>query len=59
MGESNSTGTTYVEAIAKALRDEMREDDAVFLMGQDVAAYGGAFKVTRGFLEEFGRATRF
>lgn len=56
MGELKATGTTYIEAISKALRDEMREDGAVFLMGQDVAAYGGAFKVTRGFLEEFGSA---
>lgn len=45
---------TYLEAISRALRDEMRRDSTVFLLGQDIAAYGGAFKVTRGFLDEFG-----
>ena len=39
-----------------ALRDELRRDESVFLMGQDIAAYGGAFKATRGFVEEFGPA---
>ncbi|HVR73222.1 MAG TPA: alpha-ketoacid dehydrogenase subunit beta [Planctomycetota bacterium] len=46
--------TTYIDAISRALRDEMQVDPSVFIMGQDVAAYGGAFKATRGFLEEFG-----
>jgi len=49
-------GRTYLEAISAALRDEMRRDASVFLMGQDIAEYGGAFKVTKGFLEEFGPA---
>ncbi len=45
---------TYLEAIAQALREEMRRDENVILLGEDVAVFGGAFKVTRGLLEEFG-----
>ena len=48
---------TYLEAISEALREEMRADETVICMGEDIAAFGGAFKVTDGFLEEFG-ATR-
>ena len=45
---------TVLEAISEALWEEMERDDRVFLMGEDIGAYGGAFKVTRGFLERFG-----
>jgi 2-oxoisovalerate dehydrogenase E1 component beta subunit len=45
---------TYLEAISQALRDEMRRDRDVILLGEDIATFGGAFKVTRGFLQEFG-----
>ena len=45
---------TYLEAISQALREEMRRDADVILLGEDIGAFGGAFKVTRGFLEEFG-----
>jgi 2-oxoisovalerate dehydrogenase E1 component beta subunit len=45
---------TYVEAIRQGLWEEMEHDDSVFLMGEDIGAYGGAFKVTKGFLEHFG-----
>jgi pyruvate/2-oxoglutarate/acetoin dehydrogenase E1 component len=45
---------TYLEAISEAIREEMQRDEAVFLMGEDVGAYGGAFKVSAGMLEEFG-----
>ncbi len=45
---------TYLEAISAAMREEMRRDVRVFIMGEDVAEYGGAFKVTKGFLDEFG-----
>jgi pyruvate/2-oxoglutarate/acetoin dehydrogenase E1 component len=45
---------TYLEAISDALRYEMRRDPAVFCLGEDVGAFGGAFKVTDGFVEEFG-----
>ena len=45
---------TYLEAISDALREEMRRDDAVICIGEDIGAFGGAFKVTDGFAEEFG-----
>lgn len=45
---------TYLEAIADGLREAMRADASVILLGEDVGVYGGAFKVTKGFLEEFG-----
>jgi 2-oxoisovalerate dehydrogenase E1 component beta subunit len=45
---------TYLQAISDALREEMRADERVLLMGEDIGAFGGAFKVTDGFLDEFG-----
>ena len=45
---------TYLQAISDALRQEMRRDKRVFVIGEDVGVYGGAFKVTLGFQEEFG-----
>jgi 2-oxoisovalerate dehydrogenase E1 component beta subunit len=45
---------TYLQAISDGLRQEMRRDERVFVIGEDVGVYGGAFKVTVGFLEEFG-----
>ena len=42
------------QAISDALREEMRRDERVFLIGEDIGAYGGAFKVTQGFQQEFG-----
>jgi pyruvate/2-oxoglutarate/acetoin dehydrogenase E1 component len=45
---------TYLQAISDGLREEMRRDERVFVMGEDVGVYGGAFKVTLGFQEEFG-----
>jgi 2-oxoisovalerate dehydrogenase E1 component beta subunit len=45
---------TYIQAISDALRTEMRRDPRVFLIGEDVGVYGGAFKVSQGFQEEFG-----
>ena len=45
---------TYLEAIADALRTEMKRDDSVFMIGEDIGTYGGAFKLTKGFLDEFG-----
>lgn len=45
---------TYLDAISDALREEMRRDPSVFLLGEDIGVFGGAFKVTRGFIEEFG-----
>jgi pyruvate/2-oxoglutarate/acetoin dehydrogenase E1 component len=45
---------TYLQAISDGLRQEMQHDKRVFLIGEDIGVYGGAFKVTAGFLEEFG-----
>ena len=46
--------TTYVEAIRQGISEEMDRDDSVFVLGEDVGIYGGAFKVTSGLLEKFG-----
>jgi pyruvate dehydrogenase E1 component beta subunit len=45
---------TIREALNQAMREEMRRDDSIFLMGEEVAAYQGAYKVSKGLLEEFG-----
>ena len=45
---------TYRDALNQALREEMQRDDRVFLMGEEVAEYNGAYKVSRGLLDEFG-----
>ena len=56
--ESDYKGETHVQTVREALRDamaeEMRRDDKVFLMGEEVAEYQGAYKVSQGLLEEFG-----
>jgi pyruvate/2-oxoglutarate/acetoin dehydrogenase E1 component len=48
------TELTYLQAISDGLREEMRRDESVFCIGEDIGAFGGAFKVTDGFFEEFG-----
>ena len=45
---------TYLHAISDGLREEMRADERVFMLGEDIGVFGGAFKVTDGFIEEFG-----
>ncbi|MFO0698828.1 MAG: alpha-ketoacid dehydrogenase subunit beta [Nitrospira sp.] len=45
---------SYLEAISQALDEEMARDDRVFLMGEDIGTYGGAFKITEGFLKNYG-----
>jgi pyruvate dehydrogenase E1 component beta subunit len=45
---------TYRDALNEALREEMQRDERVFLMGEEVAEYDGAYKVSRGLLKEFG-----
>ena len=50
----NGEAVTLLEAISEALFEEMTRDESVFLMGEDIGVYGGAFKVTRGFLDHFG-----
>ena len=48
------TEMTYLRAISDGLRTEMRSDERVLLMGEDIGVFGGAFKVTDGFFDEFG-----
>ena len=45
---------TYLEAIRQGIWEEMERDSRVFVMGEDVGVYGGAFKVTEGFVHKFG-----
>jgi pyruvate/2-oxoglutarate/acetoin dehydrogenase E1 component len=45
---------TYLQAISDAMREEMRADERVMVMGEDIGVFGGAFKVTDGFIDEFG-----
>lgn len=45
---------TYLDAISQAMREEMERDERVYILGEDVGVYGGAFKVTAGFQEQFG-----
>jgi pyruvate dehydrogenase E1 component beta subunit len=52
---SDTVSTTVREALRDAMAEEMRRDDRVFLMGEEVAEYQGAYKVSQGLLEEFGR----
>jgi len=47
--------TSYIQAISDGLREELRRDPAIYCLGEDIGTYGGAFRVTKGFLEEFGR----
>jgi 2-oxoisovalerate dehydrogenase E1 component beta subunit len=54
-GKRSETGeATYLIAIAEALWEEMERDERVYLLGEDIGVYGGAFKVTEGFLDRFG-----
>ena len=50
------SAVTYLEAIGQAIREEMQRDEAVFLLGEDVGTYGGAFKVSAGLLEDYKHA---
>ena len=45
---------SVIEAVREAMQEEMRRDDRVFVMGEDVGQRGGVFLATQGFLEEFG-----
>jgi pyruvate/2-oxoglutarate/acetoin dehydrogenase E1 component len=54
MSENGRGEVSYLEAVREALMQEMRRDPEVFLIGEDIGVYGGAFGVTRGMLEEFG-----
>jgi 2-oxoisovalerate dehydrogenase E1 component beta subunit len=46
---------TYIEAISRGMWEEMERDPSVFLMGEDIGEYGGAFKATKGFVQHFGQ----
>ncbi|OGF67404.1 MAG: pyruvate dehydrogenase [Candidatus Fischerbacteria bacterium RBG_13_37_8] len=48
------TEMTYLEAIRSGLKEELERDESVFIMGEDVGLYGGAFKVTQGLFDQFG-----
>lgn len=50
----STSEVTYLQAISAALDEMMEADDNVFLIGEDIGIYGGAFKVTKGFLDKFG-----
>src|SRR2546425_6464580 len=45
---------TYLEAISQALDEEMTRDERVFLMGEDIGPYGGAFRITEGVQQKYG-----
>ena len=52
--DADAGETRFIDAIQDGLRQALRDDEDVLVMGQDVAEYGGVFKVTDGFLDEFG-----
>lgn len=54
MSENGNREITYLEAVREAMAQEMRRDPEVFLIGEDIGVYGGAFGVSKGMLEEFG-----
>jgi pyruvate/2-oxoglutarate/acetoin dehydrogenase E1 component len=53
-GQDTAQPVTFLEAIREAIWEEMERDERVFLIGEDIGAYGGAFKMTEGMLERFG-----
>jgi 2-oxoisovalerate dehydrogenase E1 component len=52
---SNNENIRFIDAISQGLRQSMQKHNDMVIMGQDIAEYGGAFKITEGFLEEFGK----
>jgi acetoin:2,6-dichlorophenolindophenol oxidoreductase subunit beta len=54
MTENKTREITYLEAVREAMSQEMRQNEEVFILGEDIGVYGGAFGVTRGMIEEFG-----
>lgn len=53
--DNNTKNIRFVDAISQGLRQSMRRHENLVLMGQDIADYGGVFKITEGFVEEFGK----
>ena len=54
MSRGEERASTYLEAIRDGIREEMEVDETVFLIGEDIGRYGGAFKLTEGFIDQFG-----
>ena len=54
MGGGSAREIQFREALREAMSEEMRKDDRIFLMGEEVAQYNGAYKVSQGMLDEFG-----
>jgi hypothetical protein len=54
LGSLTMRKTTYIQAINEAMREEMRRDERVYAIGEDIGHYGGLFRVTRNMMEEFG-----
>ena len=52
--KQEAKGLTLIEAIRQGIYEEMTRDETVFIIGEDIGAYGGAFKLTEGFIDEFG-----
>jgi pyruvate/2-oxoglutarate/acetoin dehydrogenase E1 component len=52
--KQEAKGSTLIEAIRQGIWEEMKRDETVFVIGEDIGAYGGAFKLTEGFIDEFG-----
>jgi pyruvate/2-oxoglutarate/acetoin dehydrogenase E1 component len=52
--KQETKGVTLIEAIRQGIYEEMKRDASVFVIGEDIGAYGGAFKLTEGFIDEFG-----
>ncbi|MCW5961901.1 MAG: alpha-ketoacid dehydrogenase subunit beta [Pyrinomonadaceae bacterium] len=52
--KQETKGLTLIEAIRQGIHEEMTRDESVFVIGEDIGAYGGAFKLTEGFIDEFG-----
>ena len=46
---------TYIDALREGMREELLRDESVYCLGEDIGTYGGAFRATKGFLQEFGR----
>ena len=52
--KQETKGLTLIEAIRQGIHEEMSRDETVFVIGEDIGAYGGVFKLTEGFIDEFG-----
>lgn len=52
--KQEAKGVNFIEAIRQGIYEEMKRDETVFVIGEDIGAYGGAFKLTEGFIDEFG-----